>query len=146
MTILLFSWENYAIHTIIFHHKVGTASSCYSGLKLKCICLEVFMHAAQSPYLDMFSVSRETSKIFIFSLFSRHIHIKRSRQMAFPILMSAGKVQYFCHLPLLWVHYNKKEALNSVFICLSIWKLHLIWSIRPCLSQYWVIHIHEVLN
>ena len=34
----------------------------------------------------------------------------------FPILMSAGKVQYFCHLPLLWVHYNKKEALKSVFI------------------------------
>ena len=75
-----------------------------------------------------------------------HIHIRRSRQMAFPILMSAGKVQYFCHLPLLWVHYNKKEALNSVFICLSIWKMHLIWTIRPCLKQYWVIHTHEVLH
>ena len=49
---------------------------------------------------------------------------RRSRQMAFPVLMSAGKVQYFCHLPLLWVHYNKKEASNSVFICLSIRKLH----------------------
>ena len=36
--------------------------------------------------------------------------------MAFPILMSAGKVQYFCHLPLLSVHYNKKEALNSVLM------------------------------
>ena len=45
-----------------------------------------------------------------------HIHIRRSRQMAFPIFMSAGKVQYFCHLPLLWVHNNKKEALNSVFL------------------------------
>ena len=34
------------------------------------------------------------------------IHAKRWRQMAFPILMSAGKVQYFCRLPLLWVHNN----------------------------------------
>ena len=56
-------------------------------------------------------------KITVREVRAEHIHIRRSRQMAFPILMSAGKVvQYFCHLPLLWVHYNKKETLNSVFI------------------------------
>ena len=42
------------------------------------------------------------------------IYILEDLQMAFPILLSAGKVQYFYHLPLLWVHYYKKEALNSV--------------------------------
>ena len=35
------------------------------------------------------------------SRYRNHIHIRRSRQMAFPILMSAGKVQNCCHLPLL---------------------------------------------
>ena len=40
--------------------------------------------------------------------------------MAFPILMSDGKEQYCCNLPLLMVLYMNKEALNSVFICMSI--------------------------